>query len=560
MADSCILDWTGKPIKSRGLYPLPLTHAQDSRPRPIVRAKIYENQSARERWEQVNYSMVISSRVPAIDTALKQQAYFAVGDAWHLDYNGVNEAWGEQMEHWINEVYARDCNVMGEIHDFHSTMKQLCRVLSTQGDYGAVFDEATGKAQFMDYSRFGAGFGYGLTAGKQLLECNELGIGPSWSAPIQWGYGYASGWGSFIPYYVINDPSSPFNGQRMVDGRIVDANLRPLGMRVLGYDRDGKPTYCDLPQGLIHFNFEAEDWLNQLRGIPGLATLLDDCNAAEDAKYYWEQAVLNSASRAVTRTTKDGKPPPGAVQETEVDIPQPDGTTKKFTVRVEKNKAGIYELSSDNGEELKTLDFNRPSPDERELVRTLETGFFHKHWPRGLIYTDDIDRAAGRAITQQVRHIIWSKQRTLERTARWWMDRAISWGMRNGRIPVNNLGSDPYNYEFSLPGEFTIDESYDGKLQMTLLGRCCISRGIIAAKQGLQEKKILKANVTSIRALATQAAAIAADFTWLTPMEALNRLDNNGNVNQPAAQEPDAPAEEQAEPAPNKKNSAKGDK
>ena len=534
MADTpTLLDWTGKPIKSRGLYPLPLTHPQDSRPRPIVRAKIYENQSARERWEQVNYSMVIASRVPAIKTALKQQANWAVGDAWHVSYNGVNEGWGEVMEQFINEVYYRDCNVLGKIHDFHSTLKQLCHTIAKQADYGAVFDEKSGKAQFMDYSRFGAGFGYGVAVGKGLENCNELGVGPSWSSPIQWGYGYASGWGSFIPYYVINDPASLFNGQRMVDGRIVDANLRPLGMRVLGYDNAGKPTFVDMPESLIHFNFEADEWLNQLRGIPSLATLLDDCNAVEDAKYYWEQAVLNSASRAVTRTSKDGRPPVGGVDETEVEVPQADGTTKKFTVRVERNQAGVYELSSDNGEELKTLDFNRPAPGERELIKQLETAYLHEHWPRGLIYTDDIDRAAGRAITQQVRQIIWSKQRTLERTARWWIDRAINWAMRTGKIPMNNLGADPYDYEFSLPGEFTIDESYDGKLQMTLLGRCCITRGIITAKNGLQEKKVRKANVASVRALATEAEAIAKDFEWLSPMEALNRLDNNGNVNQP---------------------------
>ena len=547
MADSCILDQFGKKIQSRGLYPLPLTHPQDSRPRPIVRAKIYENQSARERWEQVNYSMVIASRVPNIKTALKMQSDFAVGDAWHVQYNGMDEKWGDLMENLINEVYYRDCNLLGEVHDFHSTMKQLCRTLSTQADYGAVFDEKSGKAQFLDYSRFGAGFGYGLAVGKGLEQCNEMGIGPSWSAPIQWGYGYASGWGSFIPYYVINDPNSIFNGQRIVDGRIVDANLRPLGLRVLGYDQDGKPTYCDLPASKIHFNFEANEWLNQLRGIPALATLLDDCNVAEDAKYYWEQAVLNSASRAVTRTSKDGKPPAGGIQETEVEVPQADGTTKKFTVRVERNQAGIYELSSDNNEELKTLDFNRPAPGEAELIRQLETGYLSEHWPRGLIYTNDIDRAAGRAITQQVRSIVWSRQRTLERTARWWIDRKIAHAMRNGELPANNRGADPYNYEFTLPGEFTIDESYDGKLQMTLLGRCCITRGIIANKHGLQEKKLLRANKASVINLATAAEEIAGKFKWMQPMEALNRLDNNGNANQPAQQEPSANQEPDAD-------------
>src|ERR1039458_3042259 len=103
MSGGGILDWTGKPVTSRGLYPLPLTHAQDSRPRPVVRAKIYENLSARERWEQVNYSMVIASRVTGIDAALKMQADFAVGDAWHVQYNGVLPNWGDVMEPFINE-------------------------------------------------------------------------------------------------------------------------------------------------------------------------------------------------------------------------------------------------------------------------------------------------------------------------------------------------------------------------------------------------------------------------------------------------------------------------
>ena len=553
-----ILDWTGKPISSRGLYPLPLTHAQDSRPRPIVRAKIYENLSSRERWEQVNYAMVISSRVPGIDAALRMQADFSVGDAWHVQYNGVNSKWGEAMEQFINQIYYRDCNILGESHDFHSTLKQLCRTLATQADYGAVFDDGTGKAQFMDYSRFGSGFGYGLAVGQGLKQCSELGVGPSWAAPIQWGYGYASGWGTFIPYYVINDPGSPFNGQRIMDGAIVDKNLAQLGYRVLGYDDSGKPTYCDLPASKCHFNFEAHDWLNQVRGIPALANLLDDCNAVEDAKYYWQQAVLNSASRAVTRTSKDGKPNTGGIQETVVDMPQPDGTTKKFTVRVERNQAGIYELSSDNGEELKTLDFNRPSPGEAELIRQLETGYLHKHWPRALIYTEDINAKSLRAITQQVRSLVWSKQRTLERTARWWIDRAIAWAMGpkgNGRLPLNNAGADPYNYEFTLPGEFTIDEGNDGKMYLSLLGRCCITRGIIANKSGLQEKKLRAANVASVDALMTEAEGLNKKHEWATEMECLNRIDNNGNVNQPVQQEPDADDETpppEAAPAPAK--------
>ena len=129
--------------------------------------------------------------------------------------------------------------------------------------------------------------------------------------------------------------------------------------------------------------------------------------------------------------------------------------------------------------------------------------------------------------------------------------------MRSGRLPVNNLGADPYNYEFTLPGEFTIDEGNDGKMYLSLLGRCCITRGIIANKSGLQEKRVRAANVASVDALMTEAEGLTKKHPWATEMESLNRLDNNGNVNQPVQQEPDA-LDESKVPSPKAKVPAAG--
>jgi hypothetical protein len=38
----------------------------------------------------------------------------------------------------------------------------------------------------------------------------------------------------------------------------------------------------------------------------------------------------------------------------------------------------------------------------------------------------------------------------------------------------------------------------------------------------------------------SEAEKLTTKHPWATEMECLNRLDNNGNVNQPMAQEPDA--------------------
>lgn len=532
-----ILDQFGRPAVRGRLYPAPSSHPYDSRPRPQVKPKIYENVLPRDRWEQVQYSSVIASRVTNIEDALTKKAEFAVGDAWHVRYRGSNKPWGKRMMAFINETYYRTCNYLGEAHDFHSTLKQLSFALDVQADYGAVFDNETGTAQFLSYDRIGSGDDWGANVGSNLTKCATLGV-----STLQ------SGWGSILQDYIINDPKSWADGARIIDGVIVDQNLRRLGYRVLGYDEDGNQTYADIPANSMHFNYDATRWLNQVRGIPALASLIDDSNTVDDANYYWGQAIKLAAAMAIGRESKDGRPASGAIQETEITEDGLDGTTRKFRVGVEQRTAGIVELSTDNEEALKVLDFNRPSLNEAEFIKRLETSFLAKHWPRALIYPEDLARAGARAIAQQVRQIVWARQRAIERTARWWVDRAISWAMRTGRIPENAATFDPYNYEFTLPGEFTIDEGNDGKMYLAFLGRGCITRGIICNKQGYQLDEIQEANEADEDNLAQRAERLHERHNWLTPREWLLRLNNP--FNNPPQPEPVDTALAMAEVAP----------
>lgn len=324
---------------------------------------------------------------------------------------------------------------------------------------------------------------------------------------------------------------------------IVDANLRLLGYRIIGYNDVGAMAYVDVDKTQIHFNFETGDWLNQLRGIPRLATLLDDANSVSDIKYYWQQGVMIASQKMVMRESVDGQPGNG-VQETEIAVPQADGSTTLKMVRVEDAPAGVVELSTRRGEKLSTLDLNRPSMQEQEFVRMVETAYFHKHWPRCLIYPEDASRAPSRSIAQQVQVMLRKRQMTVERSARWICDRRIALAMQRGELPQNNNLFDPYHYGFSIPAKYTVDEGNDAKMALSMLGRCCLSRGAISAELGFQEKKVLRQNFNSVDALATAAEELAKRHSWLNVNDALNRLDNNGNPNvmppPPEAPEPAA--------------------
>ena len=549
---STLVDQYGKALGTRNLYPSPSSHPMDNRPKPIVRSKIYENQTPYTRWEQVNYSKVLSTQVTGIDAALEMKANYTVGDAWHIVYHGTNTAWGDRLEEFFHQCYYQNCNLIGEAHDWRSTLRSLARAFDVEADFGVWFDgvdtpghTATGQFQILDYSRIGTGIGWCVKEGTGLEQVRELG-----NAPYGYNYanGYYSGWGSYLPFYIINDPASPFDGQRIIDGIIVDQNLRHLGHRILGYNDKGQMTYADVAKEAIHFNYEVGDWINQIRGIPKLANLLDDANSVSDIKYFWQQGVMIASQKMVMRKSIDGNPASG-IQETTIEVPQADGTTALKMVRVEDAPAGVVELSTRRGEELATLDLNRPSMEEQKLVHLVETAYFHKHWPRCLIYPEDASRAPSRSIAQQVQVMLRKRQMTLERTARWICNRRIELAMRRGELPANTNLYDPYHYGFSLPGKYTVDEGNDGKQMLSMLGRGCISRGVICDDMGVQEKKITRQNFISVDNLATLAEQLNKKHAWLEPMDALNRLDNNGNPNvMPAPPEPNEPDE--ADPAP----------
>src|SRR5687767_524317 len=120
-----ILDQYGRTVCSRGLFPSPSHRPGENRPRPTLRPKTYENVTSYQREELVTYSRVIRAGIPNIDAALEMKANFAFGDSWHVTYKGTNKQWGRRMEAHINDEFYRDCNILGDAHDFHTTLKEF---------------------------------------------------------------------------------------------------------------------------------------------------------------------------------------------------------------------------------------------------------------------------------------------------------------------------------------------------------------------------------------------------------------------------------------------------
>lgn len=496
------------------LYRTPSQSMGDQRPRPTPRAKTYEAVTSWQRREMVDVSRIIAAGVTNIDTALIQAGEFSIGDSWHMKYRGTNKAWGARRDEWFNTIYARDCNTRGKMNDWRSTLRQLNWTRKVEADYGIVFDgrertdstgkkyDPTGRFSIIKYDRISTGIIGGwqgvaiVSVGNGLDECKEL--------PRTWNYySGANGWSSWPGLYIINDKASLFDGQRIIDGVIIDSNMNVLGYRLVGFNEAGLPVYCDVPKAQMHFNFSARKQADLIRGIPELAESIMPNMHLDDIQYLLMMAVKLASAMAVTRESVDGNPNRGGRVNFEepyapvtdnnglpVNSPTGQPVYHKMKRAVEEIFPGIIELATSNKEALKALDFNRPSMNEEAFVARIEKSCLHKLWPRDLIYAEATGRAGTRAIGVQANTICTWDQACMERDARWIGDRATEFSMRAGFIPYNDNLADPFEYVFTVPGKFTVDEGNDSKMRLQSLGRCTISRGMICELDGYLAEEI----------------------------------------------------------------------
>lgn len=503
-----------------------------SRPRP----KTYEAISSWQRREMVDVSRVIAAGVQNIRTALIQAGEYSVGDSWHIKYAGSNKGWGKKRDEWFNKFYSRDCNMRGRQSDWRSTLRQLNWTRKVQGDYGILFDgqtytdpvtlkqqDPTGRFQIITFDRISTSVVGGsqpgvVSVGNGLQSLKEL--------PKVQGYAYGSsiyGYASWPGIYIINDKSSAFDGYRIIDGIIVDANMVRVGFRVTGYTDVGQPTYVDVPSERMQFNFSTREQTDLIRGIPDIGSKIIPIMHLDDVQHLISMAMKLASALAVTRESTDGQPRTSSRSGRDED----DGDSSTHEKRnVQEIYPGIFELATNNKEALKTLGFDRPSMNEEAFVARIESSILHDLWPRSLIYSADAGRAGTRVIAAQANTICTWDQQCLERDATWIATRATEFAMRMGYVPTNDNLFDPYDFAWTVPGKFTVDEGNDSKMRLASLGRCTISRGMICELEGYLAEEIEEQRFTEEDRLAGLAEKMTAKHKWMTEKEWLLRLDS----------------------------------
>lgn len=530
---SGLCDQFGSAIRASALYKAPKSRPQDFKRITPPRPKTFEAVLAWQRREMVDISRIIAAGVPTIDDALTQAGEFTVGEAWHIKSKSKNKAWGKKRDEWFNQTFQRDCNLRGTQNDWCSSLRQLNWTRKVQGDYGIIFDgqdykdsegkdhPASGKFHIITYDRIGTGINVACSVGGGLEQVNEIGNNYLTST-------YPTLMVGFYGMYVIRDPNSIFNCQRIIDGVIVDANMRTLGYRVNGFTAAGRAVYVDIPKERMHVNFSARKMVDMVRGFPEIAEQIIPILHLDDVQDLIHMAMKLASKVAVARESIDGMPSNGQGRSSR---DEDSGSHDEKSLRaMQEFYPGFYELATNNKEALKVLPFDRPSMNEEAFVERIETAVLHKLWPRALIYGADQGRAGARSLVMQARTICRWDQRVLERSARWIADRATEYAMRTGAIPKNDNLADAYDYFFSVPGEFTIDEGNDLKMRLMALGRGLISRGQITEMDGYMADEVEEQRENEVDRTLAAAERLQKKHTDWSSKEIAFMLDDGGTM------------------------------
>lgn len=539
----------------RKLYPAPVHRPGESRPQPRLKPHTHQNVTARDRWELTNQSRAIYGGIDLVATAIEERAKFAFANGCFIRSGSKDSEFAAAQESEINEVFYANPNLLGDTHDMHTMLQNFSINLERDGGQAAIFDETTGRVMVIPTTLIGNGFGLNSVMDGALTplarESEDMAF---------WGItrGGTTRAGSVsYDYEVISDKQSPYFGARIIDGFIVDRNRTRLAVRVLGFDADGNPAFKDIPAAQIRVDYKTR-WSDQIGFLPILATSIMSIVNVQDFDYYIKQAMILSAQKSVTRKSKDGVAPQtnnvgftytdadGSIQTTDPGEKPPAGATR--IQAYEMNVAGMVELSTDNGEEIGFVDFQRPSMNEEQFVERIQRGYLHKIWPYDLIFGKNVNAAYSRTLVKQVCMTIWEEQRLGEKFLRWAVNQRTAWALKRGHLR-NRVGlDDPYKYEVIWPAEFTGDDGYDNDIKLKKLGRNLLTHDEITASDGRTHAQIQKKNLAYCDTLITEASKIAAKHAaaGITARDVLLMVDNLGSPNPTVAQQPAKPEPKQA--------------
>lgn len=462
------------------LYASPRQHPGKYRERNRVARDPKRSVSQYDHAELVSLSAQLCARIPALSAAIRKKNEWAfAGDSWMpIFYGRLSDWWGDIATEWLTQQVFPNA-LRGNVR------KNLLWALRTSGmgwdihgDDLALFskNEITGLPQMTVIP------GTRIGNGEQDYWQNSISAS---------GYQTASGYGIC--------KGGKYNGFRIYNGVIYDAQDEPVAVRVIGWKREGddfKQTFSDFALGLANGAHLASEYdLHGLgRPTPRIAASLLQWMNKEEIDDQFLKMIKLAASKNVIHKAAPGEDAQdargNALVPVELSAEQTE-SGKAETIYVEYAADGdVTYIGSE--EELAGLDFQNPHPNVEEFaVRVLREALDDYGFPYEFLNLSSTGRAPTRLACELVNNSIWQKQSTGEERLLWFVKYAIGVGIESGAIPEpRGNPAEAFKWTFGYPKEMSVDAGNDVTASLARLRMGLTSQRIESAKWGYVQKRI----------------------------------------------------------------------
>lgn len=416
-----ILDQYGQPATT----PYRFAHAAD---RSRFRGPQYEVRDididklipSHDRRALVSMSKRLFTNVGVPKAILTQKADYSVGDAYVPSYSGADIANGDAAEEWLHNVWIKNCDVRGGIHDWNQYLNDASKDI----DFGDSFtlltyteDESFPLIQNIPSWRIGSG----SEEFKQVVEAGR------------------------------------FKGAKIKDGVIYNNQNRPIGYRLLD-ELDPFGSWTDIPaQSIVHVY--DPDFSEQGRGIPVLTHAIEDLKHCLQSTEFERIRQLIISSIGIIEYNEHGGP----------DLDDPSialgecGTAEEGLSLQNYHGGMIRYMKANSGEKLEAIKHDNPGDVwEQFQDRMIRMSVIGASWSYGMVWKAAGQGTAERADIMRARRAVTKRQRLLDHLARRVTSYAVSYAQERGKITRAN-GSivrldNPTRWVFSKPPRLTVDD------------------------------------------------------------------------------------------------------
>jgi len=424
------------------------------------------------RQDMVRYSRELFAGMGNLGGAIVEKNQWAFGDGWSPQYQGTNQAWGEQVENWLKSKFFPVCNVRGPNYDFRTSLFLLGCALDVDGDALLVLTASRD--------------GFPLI---QLVPAHRIGQRSMAEKEVKAGR---------------------YRGNAICDGVITNGLGRPIAYRILGDTPDEDQDLSAQSAMLL----TEPTWADQIRGIPRIARTVLDLMDLQDLDVMLKRMVKNQSIISLIAKTRSGEADittsqlltanEDAIIATQVTNPQ-SGVGAELVFGGE-----MRYLHTD--EDITPFTPDSPSPNTENFISRIERRCLYSvGWPVEMMDATKIGGASVRLIQDLARKSIRTRQNTVERAVRFFINYAVATAMANELIPAN-YNDNWYAWTFTRPASVCVDNGNESSADRDnyKLGTATLAE--IAAKKGQDWLELRNQSQKETEDLLDRAKAVSTKY------------------------------------------------